>query len=178
MQNALRTDLEKGSSDFDIRQRFTFSSNYALPFGNGVAGPGGYLIRDWEIAAILTLQSGSFAWSFRQHSQRRRNVAPADRREWFLDNPTLLRFMMFRPSGFRSHSITTTARETSIRSAAEQPDFDARNFHSSTCRGAKTNFQFRQGSSISPIRRTSRTVNNIQRQARTNRVAPARCSLG
>ncbi len=59
LQNALRTDLEKAPSDFDTPQRFTFSGNYALPFGKGMTGPAGYVVRDWEIGAILTMQSGT-----------------------------------------------------------------------------------------------------------------------
>jgi hypothetical protein len=59
VQNGLRTDLEKGPSDFDRRRRFTLSGNYELPYAKGMAGPAGYMIRDWEMGAILTLQSGT-----------------------------------------------------------------------------------------------------------------------
>jgi len=58
VQNALRTDLEKGPSDFNTPHRFTFSSNYLLP-GKGLRGPAGYAFRDWELGTILTFQSGT-----------------------------------------------------------------------------------------------------------------------
>jgi hypothetical protein len=59
VQNALRTDLEKGPSDFDRRQRLTLSGNFALRFGKGITSPARYAVRDWEIGSILTLQSGA-----------------------------------------------------------------------------------------------------------------------
>jgi hypothetical protein len=59
VQNGLRTDLEKAPSDYDTPHRFTFSSNYALPLGKGMHGAAGYVLRDWEIATILTFQAGN-----------------------------------------------------------------------------------------------------------------------
>ena len=49
---------EKGPSDFDVRQRWVNSINYSLPFGKGSHGPVSYLIRDWELGSIVTMQSG------------------------------------------------------------------------------------------------------------------------
>ena len=57
-QDPSNSGLEKGSSDFDIRQRFVWSGNYELPFGKGRKGPAWLLLRDWEIGSILTFQTG------------------------------------------------------------------------------------------------------------------------
>jgi len=61
-QNNYDLKGERGLSDFDIRQRFVFSSNWELPFGRerrwlrgGVAAR---MFGQWELANILTLQSG------------------------------------------------------------------------------------------------------------------------
>ena len=53
---------EYGLSDFDIRQRLTFSSIWQLPFGSGgrwaSQGAGRHILGDWQLASIVTLQSG------------------------------------------------------------------------------------------------------------------------
>jgi hypothetical protein len=49
---------EKGSSDFDVKQRFVTSANYALPLGAGWTGLAGHLARGWELGGILSLQTG------------------------------------------------------------------------------------------------------------------------
>jgi hypothetical protein len=53
---------ERGLSDFDLRQRFVFSSNWELPFGHGRQwlreGPAARLLGHWDLSNILTLQSG------------------------------------------------------------------------------------------------------------------------
>jgi hypothetical protein len=53
---------ERGLSDFDVRQRFVFSSNWQLPFGPGRqwlrGGAGGRMFGNWDLSNILTLQSG------------------------------------------------------------------------------------------------------------------------
>jgi hypothetical protein len=53
---------EHGLSDFDMRQRFTLSSTWQLPFGSGRrwARQGGArrLLDQWELANILTMQTG------------------------------------------------------------------------------------------------------------------------
>ena len=46
--------LGYGNSDFDIRNRFTFSPNYLLP---GIKSPG-QMLEGWSVAGILTLQGG------------------------------------------------------------------------------------------------------------------------
>jgi hypothetical protein len=45
---------EYGSSDFDIRQRFTLSLTYAIPGRSGF----GQMIEGWELNSIVTLESG------------------------------------------------------------------------------------------------------------------------
>jgi hypothetical protein len=61
-QNNYDLKAERGLSDFDIRQRFVFSSNWELPFGperrwlrGGVAARA---FGQWDLSNILTLQSG------------------------------------------------------------------------------------------------------------------------
>ena len=53
---------ERGLSDFDIRQRFVFSSNWELPFGPARQwlrdGTAARVLGHWDLANILTLQSG------------------------------------------------------------------------------------------------------------------------
>ncbi len=54
---------EYGLSDFDMRQRATFSGVWQLPFGAGAAGgPTGrsaaIILGGWQLATILTLQTG------------------------------------------------------------------------------------------------------------------------
>jgi len=57
-QDPRNTRLEKGPSDFDIRQRFVWSANYALPFARGQRSPLARVIQDWELGSIVTLQGG------------------------------------------------------------------------------------------------------------------------
>jgi hypothetical protein len=45
---------EYGSSDFDIRQRFTLSLTYAIPGRSGF----GQMMEGWELNSIVTLESG------------------------------------------------------------------------------------------------------------------------
>jgi len=53
---------ERGLSDFDVRQRFVFSSTWELPFGAGRRwfrdGMGKKVLGNWRWANILTLQTG------------------------------------------------------------------------------------------------------------------------
>ena len=58
--------LEYGNSDFDVRHRFVMSYIYQLPFGRGKrfgAGASGVvnqLIGDWQVAGIVTAQTGNW----------------------------------------------------------------------------------------------------------------------
>ncbi|HLY60974.1 MAG TPA: carboxypeptidase-like regulatory domain-containing protein [Terriglobia bacterium] len=62
-QNSLDLAAEKASSDFDIRHRLSVAYVYDLPFGGrslrSASGPVNYFISDWELAGILTAQTGS-----------------------------------------------------------------------------------------------------------------------
>jgi len=53
---------EYGLSDFDMRQRLTFSGVWQLPFGAKSrwlkSGVGSHLLSDWQISSIVALQSG------------------------------------------------------------------------------------------------------------------------
>jgi outer membrane receptor protein involved in Fe transport len=50
--------LERGSSDLDIRHRFTLNVNYLLPFAPNATGLRGALARGWQVNAIAILQTG------------------------------------------------------------------------------------------------------------------------
>jgi hypothetical protein len=56
--------LERGNSSLDVRQRFTFSTLYELPFGRGKtyghdwSGAVDALLGGWQVNGILTFQSG------------------------------------------------------------------------------------------------------------------------
>jgi len=54
-QNSLRPDLERGSSDFDLRHRFTLALTYALPSVKSFA----QLLEGWQINSIVTLQGAT-----------------------------------------------------------------------------------------------------------------------
>ena len=56
-QNVRNLAAERGSSNFDVRNRFVVSGFYLLPFGKK---PGfvSYLIRDWELSGIFSAQNG------------------------------------------------------------------------------------------------------------------------
>lgn len=51
-------DLDKGRSIFDMRNRFTASVVYDLPFGRNLRGFAREFLFGWELNGILTLQSG------------------------------------------------------------------------------------------------------------------------
>jgi hypothetical protein len=61
-QNVYDLAAERNLSDFDIRQRFVFSSNWELPFGAGRQwwrqGASARLFGHWNLSNIVTLQSG------------------------------------------------------------------------------------------------------------------------
>jgi hypothetical protein len=54
-QNSLRPDLERGSSDFDLRHRFTLALTYALPSVKTKL----QLLEGWQMNSIVTLQTGT-----------------------------------------------------------------------------------------------------------------------
>jgi hypothetical protein len=64
LQNNYDRRANRGLWSADTRHRFTFSSVYELPFGNGKTflanshGFGGALISGWQFGGILTLQTG------------------------------------------------------------------------------------------------------------------------
>jgi hypothetical protein len=50
--------IEYGNSPYDIRQRFTLSLNYELPFSKNATGVAGVLAKGWQINAVSLLQTG------------------------------------------------------------------------------------------------------------------------
>jgi hypothetical protein len=50
--------LERGNSDIDVRQRWTFLINYELPFANKMTGFRGVLAKGWQLNAISVFQTG------------------------------------------------------------------------------------------------------------------------
>ncbi len=57
-QNSNAPQLEYGNSNFDIRQRFTFTTTYAIPGRKGFAQS----LQGWQINSIVTAQTGQ-PWS-------------------------------------------------------------------------------------------------------------------
>jgi outer membrane receptor protein involved in Fe transport len=55
--NSWRPDLERSNSNFDIRHRFVWMANYALPKGRW-QGAMGKLADGWGLDSVLTLQTG------------------------------------------------------------------------------------------------------------------------
>ena len=49
---------ERGNSFLDLRQRFTFLGDYALPFAKGAKGAAAFLAKDWGIQGIVVLTTG------------------------------------------------------------------------------------------------------------------------
>ena len=56
-QDARNLQAQKGSSNFDVRQRFVVSGFYQLPFGKS-AGMARYLLRNWQLSGIFSTQTG------------------------------------------------------------------------------------------------------------------------
>ncbi len=65
-QNAYRLRDDRGSSDFDVRQRLTSSVIYQLPFGKGkrflgkASGAANAVVGGWSVNTIASLMSGNF----------------------------------------------------------------------------------------------------------------------
>jgi hypothetical protein len=57
-QDSFCRSCDKGSSDFDVRQLFNLSAVYALPLGANSTGALRRLLRNWEVSAIGTAQTG------------------------------------------------------------------------------------------------------------------------
>jgi len=61
-QDNYNLKTERGLSDFDVRQRFVLSSTWLLPFGAARrwlrAGAASKVLGDWQVANILTFQTG------------------------------------------------------------------------------------------------------------------------
>jgi|SRR5690242_2308705 len=62
LQNEHDLTQQRGNSDFDIRQRLSFSYLYELPFGPGKrlvqSGPASHLLRDWRLSGIAAFHTG------------------------------------------------------------------------------------------------------------------------
>ncbi len=56
--NPLDPRSDYGRASFDIRQAATINATYSLPFGRDNDAFAGYLVRDWQISGIQTLESG------------------------------------------------------------------------------------------------------------------------
>jgi outer membrane receptor protein involved in Fe transport len=52
-------DLDRGNADFDIRQRFVVSGVWELPFARGTKGVYKQILDGWEVAPIITAQTGT-----------------------------------------------------------------------------------------------------------------------
>jgi len=49
---------EYGNSFLDLRQRFTFLGDYAMPFAKGAKGPGALLVKGWGLQGVVVLTTG------------------------------------------------------------------------------------------------------------------------
>ena len=47
-----------GPSDYEVRHRFTFTSNYELPFGKNLKGVAGQIIKGWQVNGIYVYATG------------------------------------------------------------------------------------------------------------------------
>lgn len=62
--NPLQPDLDRGPSDFDVPQRFTFASVWDLPFGkgrrfgSGISRPADLVVGGWQVNTDIAIQSG------------------------------------------------------------------------------------------------------------------------
>ena len=62
---AVHPEWERGSSDFDVRQRFVAGYLYELPLGrekrflNNLSGPVNQMIGGWQVSGVTTLSSGN-----------------------------------------------------------------------------------------------------------------------
>jgi len=46
------------TSDFNVKYRWTFGTNYELPFGRSLTGPAGLLLRGWQVNGSVIWQTG------------------------------------------------------------------------------------------------------------------------
>jgi hypothetical protein len=57
-QDPNNNNAEKGPSDYDVRNRFVVSANYALPLARSGRGIFSHIVKNWEVGSIFTAQSG------------------------------------------------------------------------------------------------------------------------
>jgi hypothetical protein len=81
-QDSLHPTADYGSSDFDVKHRFTLSLTYAIP-GKKTWGQ---LLEGWQINSILTLQSGQ-PWSMFDQTNGFSNTGEGTDRWDFFGNP-------------------------------------------------------------------------------------------
>jgi hypothetical protein len=58
-QNIYDRKSDYGPCGFQIKNRFNFSSGWELPFGSGLKGVSGALVKGWQVNSIVQLQDGS-----------------------------------------------------------------------------------------------------------------------
>jgi hypothetical protein len=100
-QNARNLRAERAASDYDVGHRWVLSYVYDLPFGGGkrfapsnkVAG---YVLSDWQMTGILTMQSGRPFTVITGNDQSATGGAASDRPniigDWRVENPTPTRW--------------------------------------------------------------------------------------
>jgi hypothetical protein len=71
-------ELEWSPADIDIRHRYAFSLNYALPFGQDSTGAMQHLVADWQVNLLAFWQSG-LPFTVYNSTPRSRTGAGADR---------------------------------------------------------------------------------------------------
>jgi hypothetical protein len=82
-QNPLRPDLEYASSDFDIRNRATFTASYEVPGKKGF----GQLLEGWKLNTIVTI-SGAQPWNIIDSGDDFSGTGETNDRWDFFGNPS------------------------------------------------------------------------------------------
>ena len=58
-QDVRNLAAQKGSSNFDVRQRFALSGFWQIPIG-GMSGWASHVVRNWQLSAIFSAQTGQY----------------------------------------------------------------------------------------------------------------------
>jgi hypothetical protein len=107
-------ELDYSNSDFDVRHRFAVQGSYELPFGKGLSGVAGALVKGWRLGAIFVYQTG-FPFTVTNSVTRvnagngREVERPNMVHSPFLSNPTVLQW--FDTTAFEAQPMGTLGDE-------------------------------------------------------------------
>ncbi len=94
-QDSNRPRLERGSSDNDLRHRFTLALTYDLPSKKGA----GQLLEGWQVNSIVVIQSG-FPWTATDYDDDVSSTGEFSDRWDIFGNPNNIRFSPTNPIPF------------------------------------------------------------------------------